>query len=249
MTINQEQTRRQPTSAAAISNKTFPRRLRGLDETEVYQFLDGLADQVQAMARSEQELRAENERLQGEVRRVRAELEELESRGGGVNDQVVELFSQAQLVAEEMVEEASRDTRERLGQARMQERQILEEAMSQAEQTRRDAEALIRWTLPGDAGSGSRRSGDPLGSGSSSSTDAAAAAAAAAELEQVRSYARAAQAQMKSLMDAFSTQVGRMGGPVPEMPAEFPAPPAEQDTSSEMSYWQVESSRGRHQGA
>jgi DivIVA domain-containing protein len=246
MTINQEQTRRQPTSPAAIQNKTFSRRLRGLDENEVYEFLDGLAEQVQAMSRSERELRAENERLQGEVRRFRGELEDLESKGGGVNDQVVELFSQAQLVAEEMVEEASRDTRERLGQARAQEQKILEEALAQAEQTRRDAEALIRWTLPGDAGSGSRRSGDPLGSGTPSNGEAAAAAA---ELEQVRSYARAAQAQMKSLMDAFSTQVGRMGGPVPEMPTEFPAAPVEQDNSSEMSYWHVESSRGRHQGA
>jgi DivIVA domain-containing protein len=240
MTINQEQTRRQPTSPAAIQNKTFSRRLRGLDENEVYEFLDALAEQVQAMSRSERELRAENERLQGEVRRFRGELEELESKGGGVNDQVVELFSQAQLVAEEMVEEASRDTRERLGQARMQEQKILEEALAQAEQTRRDAEALIRWTMPGGGASGGSRSSDPLGS---SSTDAAAAAA---ELEQVRSYARAAQAQMKSLMDAFSTQVGRMGGPVPEMPAEFPAPPVEQHSSSELSYWQVESSRGRH---
>lgn len=247
MTINQEQTRRQTQSPAAISNKTFPRRLRGLDETEVYQFLDGLAEQVQAMTRNEQELRAENERLQGEVRRVRSELEELESRGGSVNDQVVELFSQAQLVAEEMVEEASRDTRERLGQARMQERQILEEAMAQAEQTRRDAEALIRWTLPGDAGSGSRRALDPLGTDSSAPHPDVAAATA--ELEQVRSYARAAQAQMKSLMDAFSTQVQRMGGPAAEMPAEFPTPPSEPDVSSELSYWQVDASRGRHQGA
>jgi DivIVA domain-containing protein len=247
MTINQEKTRRQHSSPAAIQNKTFGRRLRGLDENEVYEFLDGLADQVQAMSRNEQELRAENERLQAEVRRARAELEDVESRGGGVNDQVVELFSQAQLVAEEMVEEASRDTRERLGQARAQERAILEEAMEQAEQTRRDAEALIRWTMPGGAGHGSVHADDPLGIGTPPSSGDTAAAAA--ELEQVRSYARAAQAQMKSLMDAFTTQVGRFGGPLPDAPAEFPAPTAQETAPADMSYWQVEAQRGRHQGS
>ena len=194
-------------SPASIRNEDFPRRMRGLEADAVYEYLDALADQIEAGeaerrgAHEENErLRAENERLQAEVQRMRSELSEVEGAGDRVNGQVVELLSQAQLVAEEMVEDVSRDARERLGQARAQERAILEEAMQTAERTRRDAEALIRWTAPGS----------PIvdGPGRHSAADASAAAA---ELEQVRSFARAAQAQMQSIMQTFTTEVGRLG--------------------------------------
>ena len=65
---------------------------------------------------------------------MQAELDEFEQVGDRVNDQVVQLFSQAQLVAEEMVEDVSRDARERIGQARAHEREIVEEAMNTAGQ-------------------------------------------------------------------------------------------------------------------
>ena len=196
-------------SPASIRNEDFPRRMRGLDADKVYEYLDLLADQIQAADEERRAVRAENERLQGEVQRLRSELAELEGAGDRVNGQVVELLSQAQLVAEEMVEDVSRDARDRLSQARAQERKILEEAMATAEQTRRDAEALIRWTAPG-AFSGSGEGSRINESGRHSAPDVAAAAA---ELEQVRSFARAAQAQMQSIIESFSSEVGRLGSP------------------------------------
>ena len=151
-------------SPASIRDETFTRRMFGLDADDVYAYLDLLADQVQASERELDRAREENERLRTDLQRVRTELDEYEQVGERVNDQVVQLFSQAQLVAEQMVEDVSRDARERIGQARAHERKIVEQAM------------------------------DTAG-------------------EQVRSYARSAQAQMKSVMDSFASEVDRLGDP------------------------------------
>jgi DivIVA domain-containing protein len=148
----------------SIRDETFQRRMRGLDAGKVYGYLDLLADQVQATQAELGRTRAENERLHTELRRVQAELDEYEQVGERVNDQVVQLFSQAQLIAEEMVEDVSRDARERIGQARAHERKVVEEAMNTAG-------------------------------------------------EQVRSYARTAQAEMQSIMESFATEVDRLGSP------------------------------------
>jgi DivIVA domain-containing protein len=123
---------------ASIRDETFQRRMRGLDADEVYEYLDLLADQVEVMEKefSEKfsESQAENDRLQAELRRVQVELDEYEQVGDRVSEQAVQLFSQAQLVAEQMVEDISRDARERIGQARAHERKIVEDAMSTAGQ-------------------------------------------------------------------------------------------------------------------
>jgi len=119
---------------ASIRDATFQRRMRGLDTEKVYDYLDLLADQVQTMERELSDARADNERLKTELRRVQWELDEYEQVGDRVNEQVVQLFSQAQLVAEEMVEDVSRDARERIGQARAHERKVVEEAMNTAGQ-------------------------------------------------------------------------------------------------------------------
>ncbi|HWM73801.1 MAG TPA: DivIVA domain-containing protein [Nocardioides sp.] len=164
-------------TSASIRDETFQRRMRGLDADQVYGYLDLLAERVQAMERELSDSRAENERLQTEVRRVQAELDEFEQVGDRVNEQVVQLFSQAQLVAEEMVEDVSRDARERIGHARAHEREIVDEAMSTAGQ-------------------------------------------------QIRSYARTAQDQMKSIMESFANEVDRLGNPPPSggSPAARPQP-------------------------
>jgi DivIVA domain-containing protein len=148
----------------SIREETFHRRMLGLDADEVYEYLDRLADQVQATERELSETRSQKERLEAELARVRADLAEYEQMGDRVNDQVVQMFSQAQLVAEQMVEDCTRDARERISHARDHERRIVEEAM-------------------GTAG------------------------------EQVRSYARAAQAQMESVMSSFASEVDRLGSP------------------------------------
>lgn len=148
---------------ASIRDETFQRRMMGgLDADKVYEYLDLLAHQVEATEGELSETRAENERLHAELRRLQAELDEYEQVGDRVNEQVVQMFSQAQLVAEEMVEDVSRDARERIGQARAHQREIVEEAMNTAGQ-------------------------------------------------QVRSYARTAQAQMQSIMESFASEVDRVG--------------------------------------
>ena len=47
---------------ASIRDESFPRRMRGLDADQVYEYLDLLADQVQATEKELSETRAENER-------------------------------------------------------------------------------------------------------------------------------------------------------------------------------------------
>ncbi|MEU4291127.1 hypothetical protein AB0E63_23125 [Kribbella sp. NPDC026596] len=162
--------------------------MRGLDSDEVYGYLDLVAEQALAKERELSEKRAENERLQAELRRVQAELQrvqaeldEREQLGDRVNEQVVQLFSQAQLVAEEMVQDVSRDARERIGQARAQERRIVDAAMDSAGQQVRsyaqtaqaqmqsimesfasDVDRLGTTPLSGEPSSAATYQGDPL---------------------------------------------------------------------------------------
>ena len=151
-------------SPDAIRNESFQRRLRGLDAQEVYEYLDQLADQVDGCESRLNVARANNDRLVAEGQRLRAEVDEYERTSERVNEQMVQLFSQAQLIAEEMVQDVSRDAQERIGQARAHERDIVEQAVNAAG-------------------------------------------------EQVRSYARSAQAQMQSIMDSFASDVDRLGVP------------------------------------
>jgi len=186
----------------SIRDETFQRRMVGLDSDKVYGYLDLLADQVQATERELSAIRAENERLQAELQRVRpelqreraevqrvraelqrvqAELDAYEQIGDRVNEQVVQLFSQAQLVAEEMVQDVSRDARERIGQARAQERRIVAEAMDTAGQHVRsyartaqeqmqsivdsfatEVDRLGSKPLSGESGSAAPQQNDPL---------------------------------------------------------------------------------------
>lgn len=141
MTLNNHRHASRHQTAASIRSETFQRRMRGLDAGKVYAYLDQLADQVQATDKQLSESRAKSERLQGELLRVRAdfqrvqaELDHYEQAGERVNEQVVQMFSQAQLVVEEMVQDVSRDARERIGQARAHERQIVAAAMDTAGQ-------------------------------------------------------------------------------------------------------------------
>ncbi|GAA1155832.1 hypothetical protein GCM10009630_62240 [Kribbella jejuensis] len=177
---------RQHQTPDQIRSEVFRRRMRGLDPNKVFSYLDVLADQVQDTAEDLSTSRAENERLQDELRRTRselqrvqAELDEYEQAGDRVNDQIVQLFSEAQLVAEEMVQDVSRDARERIGQARAHERRIVEEAMDTAGQQVRsyaqsaqlrmqsivdsfgtEIERLGNEASPGDPGSAARHQKD-----------------------------------------------------------------------------------------
>jgi cell division septum initiation protein DivIVA len=182
-------------SPSAIRDETFQRKMLGVDADQVYEYLDLLSDQVQATERELDEARTENARLQAEVQRMQGELDEHERASERVNDQMVQLFSQAQLIAEEMVQDVSRDARERIGQAREHERKIVEEAVNAAGQ-------------------------------------------------QVRTYARTAQAQMQAIMESFASEVDRLGDPsVARDPA--PVPPQPRDPLfGEFTDWQVQVRNG-----
>jgi len=127
MTNTQHDAAPQHQTPAAVRDVTFQRRMLGLEADKVYAYLDQLADQLEATEKELTETRAENERL-------KAEVDEYEQASERVNDQIVQMFSQAQLIAEEMVADVSRDARERIGQAREHERRIVEEAVSAAGQ-------------------------------------------------------------------------------------------------------------------
>ena len=179
-------------TATAIRDETFHRRMFGLDADQVYAYLDQVADQVQATERELVESRRAHDELSAQLERLRAELTEYEQMGDRVNEQIVQMFSQAQLVAEEMVEDVSRDARERIGHAREHERRIVEDAMSTA--------------------------GD-----------------------QVRSYAREAQARMRSVMDSFASEVDRLGSPAV---SRAPRPPAADPLFGDLGDWQVRLQNG-----
>ena len=127
MTNTEHQATTKHQTPEAIRDVTFQRKMLGLEADKVYGYLDQLADQLQATDQALAEARTENERL-------KAELDEHEQASERVNDQVVQMFSQAQLIAEEMVADVSRDARERIGQAREHERRIVEEAVTAAGQ-------------------------------------------------------------------------------------------------------------------
>lgn len=236
-------------SPSAIRSEEFTHRMRGLDEAEVREYLDLIASQVEAADRERaqtfaqlEQLRSDNERLSAELQRVRADLAEQEAAGDRVNEQAVELFSQAQLVAEEMIETVTRDARERLGQARTQEQKILQEALEAAEKTRREAEAAIARAT----GSRPRTSTFDREIGRS----VADAGAATAELEHVRSFARVAQAQMQSIMDALAAQVERLGDtpapgrPMATPPEQEPAAPHEAVSFDSWPGWKIDAANG-----
>jgi DivIVA domain-containing protein len=169
-------------SPANIRSEVFSHRIRGLDEDEVRDYLELVAAQVQA---------ADNERarLQAEIERQRAEnqrLREAEQSSEDISPQAVMLFSQAQQVADQLVEEAVVHARDLMMSARSQQRDILQRAHQAAEEAVRKTGA--------------------------SQVHAAAAGSSAQvrEVEYVRTFAQVAQVQLRSVLDALTEQVDRL---------------------------------------
>lgn len=172
---------------------TFTHRLRGWDENEVREFLGSLADEIQAAD-------AERAALRAEIDRLRSRLAQVEQRGGDqvtdtgeINAHAVALFSQAQQVADRLVEEAVQQARDLMANARSQQREILERAHEAAARAAADVQAA-----------------GPL-SAATSSGDAAAPHPQLQEIEYVRTFAKVAQVQLRSVLDALTEQVDRLG--------------------------------------
>lgn len=145
---------------AAIREVTFAHRLRGLDEDEVYEFLDLLADQVQAADTERAALLAEVERLRAEHAGEAPHQADPQAAGADpevqeANPQAVALLSQAQQVADLLVDEAVQHAREVLGAAYSERREILRRAHETAAAALREPaddrsghDTAHRWTGP-----------------------------------------------------------------------------------------------------
>lgn len=197
-----------------IRSEVFSHRMRGFDEDEVREYLSLLADQVQATEVERTQIREENDRLRRELERLQAEPPRAPE--DEISPQAVVLFSQAQQVADQLVEEAVVHARDLMASARSQQRQILEQAHAAATSAARQA---------AQAG------------GAEGTSDGLAAAAARydapiPEIEYVRTFARVAQVQLRSVLEALTEQVDKLGQ-VPQLdredrttaPASEPADP------------------------
>ena len=78
MTQQQQPTHHE--SPASIRSEVFGHRMRGLDEEEVREYLDTIADQVEAGEAERSGLRAEIERLRSENHGLREEIEQASER-------------------------------------------------------------------------------------------------------------------------------------------------------------------------
>jgi DivIVA domain-containing protein len=97
--------RPQTVRAAEIRDKTFRQRLRGIDVDEVDAYLNRIADQMAALEQMLEELERENAELRAH------------------SDQAVVLFSQAQQVADTLIEEAVKRARALLSEAHARQRE------------------------------------------------------------------------------------------------------------------------------
>ena len=176
-------------SAKDIRRQEFNHRMRGLDEAEVHEYLDLLADQVQASEMERSEYQAENQRLRREVEHLRNQQPDMAE--GELNPQAVALFSQAQQVADQLVEEAVLHARDLMTSARNQQREILQQAHAAAGKAVRVSEAAMPAAMPDAAAVGYNT---PV-----------------QEIEYVRTFARVAQVQLRSVLEALTEQVEKLG--------------------------------------
>jgi len=167
---------------ASIRNEVFGHRMRGLDEDEVRDYLEILADQVEAMGAELDRRRRQIDDVQAENRRLRDQAQ----RATEVPPQTVALLDQAQQVADQVVEEAVMHARDLMKSVRSQRRDILRGAYQAAEEATR-------------LGSGGRPRPSKV------------AASAPSEAAEVRSPERLTQAELRSVVDVLTGKWDRGG--------------------------------------
>lgn len=172
-------------SPSSIRDEVFTQRLRGLDQDEVNEYLNLLADQVEACERERTELFEEIYRLRGEVARLRGS-----DPAPGTDEsapQAAVVLSQAQQVADQLVEEAVSRTRELIASAHEQQRQILEAAHRAAEASAREAAQVSARNIT------------------------TYVSASAPEVEYARKITQVAQVQLRSVLETLCEQVEQLG--------------------------------------
>jgi DivIVA domain-containing protein len=173
-----------PLSAEAVREAHFSTRRRGYDVDEVSLFLTKVANDIQSADSERTSLRAQLHSARGELDRLRGDGAEkdLEARVE-ISVHAVGLLSQAQQTADSCVAEAEQYARDMIQAARGQYRDILERAQQAAAESTRHIEVV-----PGEHGS-----------------------ASVPEIEYVRTYARVAQVQLRSVLDALTHEVDKLG--------------------------------------
>jgi len=175
-------------SPHTIRRATFSRERKGWSTDEVREYLGTLADQIEAADAERTRLRAELDRQRSEMHRLRDQAPPNQrERSNEPDAHAVALFSQAQQVADRLIEEAVQQARELMSTARKQQRDILQQAQSSAE----DAMHSVQQKADQYGGSGYE---SPV-----------------PEIEYVRTFAQVAQVQLRSVLDALTEQVDRLG--------------------------------------
>lgn len=188
-------------SAREIRTARFSNKRHGWDEDEVRLFLDRLAGDIQNADSERATMRAELHSLRGEVERLRNQQpsENGQSRFE-ISVHAVGLLSQAQQTADSCVAEAEQYARDLITAARNQYQEILQNAQQAAANSMKEVSTVV-------AGHGE-------------------AAVAVPEIEYVRTFARVAQVQLRSVLDALTEEVDKLG----QLPR-FDEPPAPRDVS------------------
>ncbi len=99
-----------------LRDQEFSVRMRGLDQQEVYDLLDQVADDLERTQQQLAHLGAENARLHDELARART------ASADRSDDQAAVVMAQAQQVADSLIEEAVRSAQEMLRNAQHQQR-------------------------------------------------------------------------------------------------------------------------------
>jgi DivIVA domain-containing protein len=173
-------------SPQTIRRATFARERKGWSTEEVREYLGRLADQIEAADAERGRLRAEVGRLRTETQRLRKDAPDKDRTSNEPDAHAVALFSQAQQVADRLIEEAVQQARDLMSTARKQQRDILQQAHHSAEAAAQKAHDM----------------GTQSGSGYELPVP---------EIEYVRTFAQVAQVQLRSVLDALTEQVDRLG--------------------------------------
>jgi DivIVA domain-containing protein len=177
------------TPANALREATFRQVRHGYDQDEVRDFLNRMADETQTGDSERASLRAEVAGLREELAAARAQTPQDRSEHQlEISVKAVNLLSQAQLAADNCVAEAEHYARDLVLTAREQYREILQRAQQTASEAVQQLPVAAAHT--GDSGGYT----EPV-----------------AEIEYVRTFARVAQVQLRSVLDALTSEVDKLG--------------------------------------
>ena len=176
-----------------VRRKGFRVRFRGLDAGEVRGFLNAVADdltrlheQITTLTEDNGRLRVELEHVQGELEQVQGELQRSQvDPQDQVTDQAIVLLNQAQQLADALIDEGMQSARDLLMAARHHQRDTIDPG------NEADHGVLVDGLS----------TADPVRPNGSASSD----------VEDVRMFAKVAQAQFRAVLDALDEQVNRLG--------------------------------------